>query len=371
MNTPQISNLSRFSSWFLLLFVLFTGTQKVNAQEPFLKNIYDTNYICSYTEELTARTFSSISFASISFQDQELDKDLKYGINSKLSFGLGFNYSVIGINLGVSPLGNSVSNEKYGKTKSFDFRMNLYGRKIIFDLYFMTHSGFYLSNPESILADWPDESEVYPLRPDIELFSTGIVAQYIFNNKKFSMRATFVQNEWQKKSAGSFLVGGEFFYSHFKGDSSFIPSQVDPPEFLGGYHFDNSLSINLGANVGYSHTFVVKRHWFLAIGLSAGPQLSYSVIQEYGNNLSKKKDITFGVNAGLRTGFGYNSRKFYVGVFFINQNLYHNLSISKASSLFSTGIFKLNLAYRFTLRKPIKFLNPNYWKFLQPKENEQ
>ncbi|RLD41157.1 MAG: hypothetical protein DRI89_10315, partial [Bacteroidetes bacterium] len=128
MNTPQISNLSRFSSWFLLLFVLFTGTQKVNAQEPFLKNIYDTNYICSYTEELTARTFSSISFASISVQDQELDKDLKYGINSKLSFGLGFNYSVIGINLGFSPLRNSVSNEKYGKTKSFDFRMNLYGR---------------------------------------------------------------------------------------------------------------------------------------------------------------------------------------------------------------------------------------------------
>ena len=113
MNTPQIDKVLYFLSWFSLLLVISTGSLKVNAQEPFLKNIYDTNYICSYTEELTARTFSSISYASISFQDQELDKDLRYGINSKFSFGLGFNYSVIGINLGFSPLGNSVSNEKY------------------------------------------------------------------------------------------------------------------------------------------------------------------------------------------------------------------------------------------------------------------
>jgi len=371
MNAARNSKSHCFLSWLLLLLIILTGTLKVKAQEPFLKNIYDTNYICSYTEEFTARTFSSISFASISFRDWELNKDLKYGINSKFSFGLGFNYSVIGINLGFSPLRNSVSNAKYGKTQSFDFRMNLYGRKFIFDLYFMMHSGFYLSNPESILKGWTAEEDAYPLRPDIQLFSTGIVAQYIFNNKKFSMRATYVQNEWQKKSAGSFLVGGEFFYSHFQGDSSFIPSQVDPPEFLGGYHFDNSLSINLGINGGYSHTFVVKRHWFLAIGLSAGPQLSYSVIQEYGNDLSKKSGVTFGISAGLRTGIGYNSRKFYVGVFFINQNLYHNLSASNASSWFSTGIVRLNFAYRFVLKKPIKLLNPNYWKFLQPKENEQ
>lgn len=370
MNASQNSILPYFSYIFILLFGMFAGAQKGNAQVSFLKNVYDTNYICSYTEDFTARTFSSISYSGISFQDHELDKDLKYGINSKLSFGLGFNYSVFGINLGISPLRNSVADDKYGKTKSFDFRMNMYGRKFIFDLYFMTHSGFYLSNPESILKDWPAKNDTFPLRPDIQLFSTGIVAQYIFNNEKFSMRATYVQNEWQKKSAGSFLLGGEFFYSHFQGDSSFIPSQVDPPEFLDGYHFDNSLSINLGVNAGYSHTFVVKRHWFLAIGASAGPQLSYSVIQEYGDDLSKKRGVTFGLNAGLRTGFGYNSRKFYIGISFINQNLYHNLSVSNASSLFSTGIFKLSFAYRFTLKKPIKFLNPNYWKFLQPKENE-
>jgi len=369
MEAFQIQKQLRFLSFFLLLVVLVTGTNKVNAQTLFLKNDYDTNYIYSYTEKFTSRVFSSLSSAGISFIDQNLDKDLSYAIHSKLSFGVGFNYSVFGINLGFSPFRSSVADSKYGKTKSFDFRMNFYGRKFIFDLYFMTHAGFYLSNPGSILDGWTDTG-AYPLRPDIHLFSTGIVAQYIFNNKKFSMRATYLQNEWQRKSTGSFLVGGEFFYSHFQGDSSFIPSQVNPPEFLGGYKFDNSLSINLGINGGYSHTFVIKQHLFFAIGVSAGPQLSYSVIQEYENDISKKTGVTFGINAGLRAGLGYNSRRVYIGAFFITQNLYHELSASNASSLFSTGIFKLNFAYRFTLKKPIKFLNPNYWKFLQPKEDE-
>jgi hypothetical protein len=233
----------------------------------------------------------------------------------------------------------------------------------------MTHRGFYLHDPGSILHDWP-ENDTFPLRPDIQLFSTGIVAQYIFNNQKFSMRATYMQNEWQRKSAGSFLVGGEFFYSHFQGDSSFIPTQVDPPEFLKGNDFSNSLSINLGISGGYSHTFVVKKHAFFSIGASLGPQISYSALKCSENDLSEA-GITFGLNLNLRTGFGFNSKKIFVGLFFINENLVHQLSLSDASTVFTLGIFKLNFAYRFTLKKPIKFLNPNYWKFLQPKTDRE
>jgi len=358
-----------FLPLFLLIFILTTGNLKSSAQIFFLNNSCDTNYISSYTEDFTGRTFSSISFAGLSFTDENLDKDLSYAIHSKFTVGLGFNYSVFGVNLGFSPFHTSLANSKYGKTESFDFRMNLYGRSIIFDLYILTHTGFYLSNPTSILKDWV-EGDDFPLRPDIQLFSAGLVAQYIFNHQKFSMRATYLQNEWQKKSAGSFLVGGEFFYSHFQGDSSFVPSQVDPPEFFNGYNFQNSLSINLGINGGYSHTFVIKKHVFLAIGASIGPQISYSVLKGTEDDLSKE-GITFGLNFNFRTGFGYNSRKVYVGLFFINENLMHQLTIDDASSMFSLGIFKLNFAYRFRLKKPIKFLNPNYWKFLHPNKRKE
>jgi len=369
MKVIQVLWQFRFFRMFLVILLWAASVNSSRAQYAVIKNVYDTNYICSYIEDFTGRTFSSLSYAGFSFSDRKTDKILSYAIHSKLSVGVGFNYSVIGINVGFSPFRSNLSNEKYGKTKSFDFRMNMYGRRILFDFYIMTHSGFYLSNPTSILADWP-QTDTFPLRPDIQLFSTGLVVQYIFNNKKFSMRATYMQNEWQKKSAGSFLVGGEFFYSLFQGDSSFIPPEVNPPEFMGGYDFNNSLSINLGISGGYSHTFVAWKHAFLALGASIGPQISYSSLNCDKTSFSSA-GFTFGLNVNFRTGFGYNSRKWYIGLFFINENLLHQLSQEDASSLFSLGIFKLNFAYRFTLKKPIKFLNPNYWKFLQPKESRE
>ncbi len=352
----------------LLLLLLIAGSVKSNAQSLSLSNNYDTNYIYSATEKLTSRLLSSVSFTDISFSDQNLNSTLSYSIHSKLHFGVGFNYSVFGFNLSFSPFNDPVSASKYGETKSFDFRMNLYGRRIIFDLYLIRHQGFYLSNPMSIMEEWTDP-DVYPLRPDIKVFSAGIVTQYIFNNRKFSLRSTYVQNEWQKKSAGSIIVGAEFFYSLSDADSSIVPDNIKDPDFFGGYKFNHSSSLNIGVNGGYSYTFVLKQHFFLSMGLSFGPQFSYSVLKSEDINQPDKTGGTLGLNGLLRTGFGYNSKKVYAGIFFISENLIHTTAVSDASSLLSVGIFKLNLVYRFTLKKPIKFLNPNYWKFLQPKED--
>ena len=367
MKPNQIKAYFSVLQLFLLLLLIIVSNEKSNAQSFLLKNDYDTNYIYSATEKFTARLLSSVSYTDISFHDQNLNSTLSYSIHSKLRFGVGFNYSVFGVNLSFSPFNNSVADTKYGETKSIDLRMNLYGRSVIFDLYLMSHQGFYLSNPMSIMEEWTDP-EAYPLRPDIKVFSAGIVTQYIFNNKKFSLRATYVQNEWQKKSAGSFIVGVNFFYSHFDADSSFVPNDIMDPDFLGGYRFIHSSSLNIGINGGYGYTFVLKQHFFLSAGLTFGPQFGYSVLKSEDLNQSDKAAGTLGLNGALRTGFGYNSKKVYAGIFFISENLAHTTEVSDASSLMSVGIFKLNLVYRFTLKKPIKFLNPNYWKFLQPKE---
>lgn len=338
---------------------------KSNAQFSFLKNDHDTNYIYSATEKLTTRLIAPVSYTDVSFYDRDVNKSLSYSIHSKLNFGIGFNYSIFGINLSLSPFTNPDNDEKYGKTRSIDLRMNLYGSNLIFDLYLINHKGFYLSNPFAIIEGWI-EDDTYPKRPDINVFSTGIVSQYIFNSKKFSLRATYLQNEWQKKSAGSFIVGGEIFYSLMSADSSIIPTNVDPPDFMNGKDFNHSSSLNLGINCGYSHTFVVRKHFFFSLGLSAGPQISYSVLK-YTIENTVDKNITFGLNGLLRTGIGYNSKKIYVGMFFISENLMHITTVKKTTSLLSIGIVKLNLVYRFTLKKPIKLLNPNYWNFLQKK----
>ena len=370
MKTIDILGRFHVLQLFLLLLLIIVGTDSGNAQSFLLRNDYDTNYIYSATEKLTTRVFSSVSYTDVTIHDRNLKSNLSYSIHSKLHFGVGFNYSVFGFNFSMSPFKNTTNDDKYGKTQSLDLRMNLYGRSLIFDLYLISHSGFYLSNPGSILEGWTDK-DTYPLRPDIHVFSAGLVTQYILRNKKFSLRATYLQNEWQKKSAGSFIVGASFFYLQYNADSSFIPDNIKYPDFIEGYKFNYSSSLNFGLNAGYSHTFVLKQHFFLSMGLSLGPQFGYSVLGSEDINQATKSAFTVGLDGLLRVGTGYNSKKIYAGVFFISENLAHTISVSDAGSILSIGIVKLNFVYRFTLKKPIKFLNPNYWKFIQHKDGEK
>lgn len=360
----------RFPVYLIFLIIsLFFNLKKTQAQLSLLNNDHDTNYIASYNELLTTRFYTTVSNATTTFIDQNIGKGIEYDIPSRLTFGLGFNYSIFGLNIGFSPLLNSATNSTYVETKSFDFRINIYSRKFLFDIYLMSHEGFYLGNPEDIFSEWLDTNGD-PIRPDMQLFNSGVVVQYLFNNKKFSMRAVFMQNEWQKRSAGSFILGGDFFYSHLSGDSSFIPQDIYPPNFFNGYSLDRSSAINLGINGGYAHTFVIKKHIFLNLGLTLGPQISYAVLTSSEENQPQKSSFTLGANALLRAGIGYNSKKLYVGLLFFSDSFFHELPEMDASSLFSASRIKINFAYRFTLKKPIKWLNPNYWKFLQPKKSE-
>ncbi|MCH5690407.1 DUF4421 domain-containing protein [Niabella sp. W65] len=66
----------------------------------------------------------------------------------------------------------------------------------------------------------------YYTRPDIETRLYGTTVNLIQNSRKFSAQAAFLLDAWQRKSAGSLLYGGEFFYGSAKGDSAFIPSQL-------------------------------------------------------------------------------------------------------------------------------------------------
>ena len=64
------------------------------------------------------------------------------------------------------------------------------------------YKGYYLSGG---LAAPPGEQ--YYIRPDIGLSLGGIAFYRALNDKKFSYQAGLLQNEWQRKSAGSILVG--------------------------------------------------------------------------------------------------------------------------------------------------------------------
>lgn len=324
---------------------------------------YDTNYYHSYTDKLTTRLYSSVKYANFSIVDQDLRESLSYKVNNKIMLGFGANYSVFGLNIAFNLPFNDRDVDKYGQTEYLDLQTHLYLRKYVIDFYLQRYQGFYLDNSESMF-DKLMITDSFPKRPDIRIVDAGLSVQYVLNSRKFSYRAAYIQNEWQKKSAGSFIIGASFFFVMVKGDSTVIPTQVIPHDFAGGMNYDKSTQISFGINAGYTHTFVAWKKYFLVVGLSVGPALGNTSVHETDMNLVTKSGVTINLNALGRTSLGYNSDKFYVGVFYINQVIGNKLPQENVWNFFNTGNFRFNVVYRFNLAKPIKILNPDYWKIL-------
>ena len=106
--------------------------------------------------------------------------------------------------------------EQQGKSTSFDLRLNLYTSIFAIEGYLHSIKGFYTSN-------YIDPDGNHYTNPNLRVSSIGANGYYIYNNKRFSLRAVYVQNEWQKKSAGSFIARIGFNASQMKADSGYIP----------------------------------------------------------------------------------------------------------------------------------------------------
>lgn len=300
--------------------------------------------------------------------DLGLEQRLPYRPNIAYIFGFGATYKTLTLNIGLNLPFNKKYNYKYGDTKHLDLQSHLYIKKYTIDVYVQFYKGFFLEDPQQNLSYWPS-TEIYPQREDIRVINTGANIQYMFNYKKFNYRTIFTQDAWQKKSAGSWILGGDIYYITSRGDSSLVPKNISNPDFYMGYRFNKIHIFSIGPNGGYGHTFVVKKHWFLSLsflgGVSAGFSKLYSDIREELN----KTGITLNFTTNLRAGIGYNSRLYYIGLTYLNQSILNQAPVERGWISFDTGLFRLTLSRRFKLNKDyeIRDLIPGHRK----KENQK
>lgn len=96
--------------------------------------------------------------------------------------------------------------------------------------------------------------------------SVGVAGFYVFNNKKLPYKASYVRNAIQKKSAGSFLLGGYYNidYAGFdQGATSFFLPNDFPQAVRDSFTINTYQSINYGVSFGYTYTFVFWKRWFV------------------------------------------------------------------------------------------------------------
>ena len=303
---------------------------------------YDTNYIVSYADIFTLRFILVNKKNEFSIIDKISDNRVDYLPNSRLNFGFGMSYKWASVNLSMSFPGTNNDDETFGKTKRLDLQSNLYMRKFVVDLIFQFYRGFYVANPTLINSGWKP-GDPYPIRSDIKSFAMGFTGNYIFNNKRFSYRSAFVYNERQKKSAGSFTVGGGMLMFNLKSDTGLVPKEIFP-DTVPAINFDKINLNSIYALGGYAHTFVIRNWYFsLALGLGSGFSTSKSRTTD---DIKSKSNPNFSIVSDFRGSVGYNSDLIYVGLSWFTGAFAVN---SSKDLLVTFSLTKINLAvgYRF------------------------
>ncbi len=215
------------------------------------------------------------------------------------------------------------------------------------------YHGFFL-NPRGYASS---NDELFYLRPDLKIIELGASYQHVFNNKRFSTRAAQLQNEWQKKSAGSFLLGGELYFGKVTADSSVYPSviQTDPLPVVDQMNF-----YEIGPGIGYGYSLVIARHFFITAILSVNANYT---VTTYDGPGTAKSISGFTPNSMVRAFTGYNSNRTAVALSFINSRV--SLSSDKSRNVaISTGNLRINYIHRFIPGpKTLRFLKNFDWFF--------
>lgn len=291
------------------------------------------------------RVFLARRYTNFNFRNDKKDVSVRYSPNSGFALGVGANYKWATVNLSyafdfMNPY------KKRGDTRAVDIQLHGYGQKIVIDFLGQYYSGFYL--PDKSIRSTAGN---FYLRPDVRVITIGGTLQYVFNNKRFSYRAAFIQNQSQRKSAGTFLVGMEAYTGRVAGDSSLVPSLlVEEPIPVESMSF-----IEIGPNIGYAYTQVIRKRFFLSGSASVSVNAGYN---RYREKSSLQSVVTISPNSLFRVSGGYNSREWSFNLLYIATGLYL-LGEDDNHIIVNSGDIRFSVNRRFTPTKKFKrYLKP-------------
>ncbi len=299
----------------LLFIALFFLTIEIFAQ--YRTERYDTSYYMSYRNKLTLGAVAIKKSTVFKTGATDADQALRFRPNSPGRLGISVAHDFIGLSATFSVNGLDPSySENKGKTRQTNLQMSVTGRKVLADIYFQKYKGLYL-NTDPVTGIAPSGNKYY-IRPDIETALYGTTVNLIGNSRKFSAQAAFLLDAWQKKSAGSLLYGGEFFYGSAKGDSAFIPSALANTYPHSGVSKINF--ITFGPGLGYGYTLVLSKHFFITGMASVNADVSY--IKEWEKTNGQNSFWKFNPNLKAKGAIGYNTENWGIGLSYVSNRLF-------------------------------------------------
>ncbi|NAY91539.1 DUF4421 domain-containing protein [Muricauda sp. JGD-17] len=277
----------------------------------------DEPYIRSFPEKLTVRLGMQNTSNSFTVFNEEDNSEVEFAPNNKTYLGVSFLFRSIELDFGYAPNFLSENQDNDG-SRLFTLNFRMFLGQWMQTLDFYNQKGFF-ANIEG--------GAIY--FPELKTLKIGGSTSRIFN-KNFSFRAIGFQNEWQKKSAGSFIPRFTYYYTRFS---------FENPEAL----VNTEHTLNLAVGPGYYYNLVLAKHIILGAGgtLGAGMHISSSNGDTSANFLAQ---------AIFRTVLGYNSENFFTGVNLNAQVLAYEDDETTAVAD-SLSFVEFYLGYRFNAPK--------------------
>lgn len=334
----------------LLTFISFPRTP-VAAQilRTLLGGASDPAYITELARDLTVRSF--IANKALSYAVGVDRERINYAPNDRYNLGVGFTYKWISLNVSFPLPGRRRETDQYGSSSLLDLSSNIYLRKITIDLQAQRNTGYYRSDMGA--APNINGLLVYPQRPDMVTMALGASVQYLYNHRRFSYRAPFVQNELQRKSAGSLIVGGAVNHHIIDADSSIIDRSEDWVVANRVEPFDRVSNWSLSAQVGYAHTFVYRNHWFATAALAAGPGIALTTFQSARSQEDPVTKVGTTIGNSVRLAIGYNARNYFLGLYGVlfQSRLQSSFNDARLIQVLQANHVRIVVAIRFSANK--------------------
>jgi hypothetical protein len=348
-----------FKTWVssaFFIFLLFTGNlsgAQTNAtMGEFPPATIDSTYIADYTNSLTARLFLLFENASLLI-NPTVDQTSKivYRPNVNVRIGIAGFWKWFGLGLSIDNPFYKTDQGVYGKTTTLDLRVNAFGRFLAGEFFLQDYKGFYIVSPEK-----PDGTHY--IIPDMKTFSMGFSGYWIYNSGRFSIRAAFIQNEHQKKSAGSLVVRPSFLYYLISSDQGIIP-----PEIVNEYNIPASNLVtrgeyySIGLSPGYIYTLVFLKNFYITAAVFPGVAAQFAA---FSNERSEYYKFEFTFQLSGRLVLGYNSNKWFLGASY--QTGFNEVPdlLSSALSTYTVAQFRLWGGTRFDIFRKKKNKPPAY-----------
>lgn len=283
-----------------------------------LRTDADSNYVRKFVYKNEIRMFygvqgNNLSLGSTRDDETKLNGDIYKNTNDYI--GLGITYGWLDGDISFSLPGTTYLKEERSNLTQLKLAFSYTRRKVVFRPYFINSTGVVVSGSDN----------EFESTPSIQEMKMGMQITYLFNNSKYSYRASMYQSEYQLKTAGSFLIRIDPFYRTLgTKNGSIIPAAYDLATRFGkqtGLEYIHSPGLLVLP--GYGINIVVRdSRFFISPMVLAGlgfAQNMYETTMDKGSYTSLEYAAQVVLNAG------YNNDRYYARIQFAWSSGYTSL----------------------------------------------